>query len=149
MGAWGHNSFENDNASDWIWGLKPAKRSLLGKPKDPFAYPMSAIDALLASDLYIEAPEGEEAIAGAECLAAALGNAPPRAPEEITAWLASLRGARPAQNMLDRASRAIKKIRDDEQSELRQLWREASPDDQPDPQWLAALDHLLTRLSPR
>lgn len=23
MGAWGHNSFENDTAGDWIWDLKP------------------------------------------------------------------------------------------------------------------------------
>lgn len=150
MGTWGHNSFENDNAGDWIWGLKPAKRSLLGKPKDPFGYPMSAINALLASDLYIEAPEGEEAIAAAECLAAALGHAPPRPPEELTAWVASLRDARPIQDMLDRAIRAIEKVRDDEQSELRQIWSEASPDaqpdTQPDTQWLAALDDLLSRL---
>ena len=66
MGTWGTGSFENDTAGDGIWGLKPAKKSLLGKPKDPFAYPMAAIDRLLRSDLYLDANECDEAIAAAE-----------------------------------------------------------------------------------
>ena len=142
MGAWGHNSFENDNAGDWIWGLKPAKKSLLGKLKSPFAYPMSAIDKLLKSDLYIDSPEGEEAIAAAECLAAAQGNPPADPPEDLEKWLASLNGARPDNDMIDRAKRALLKIRNDDQSELRELWKDTEYFEP----WQAAIDDLITRL---
>ena len=137
MGAWGHNSFENDTAGDWIWGLKPAKKSLLGKRKSPFAYPMSAIDKLLESDLYIDSPEGEEAIAAAQ------GNPPPNPPEDLEMWLASLNSARLDSNMLDRAKRALLKVRNDEQSELRHLWEETEYFEP----WQAAIDDLINRLS--
>tara|TARA_E500000318_G_scaffold8683_2_gene8007 strand:+ start:31109 stop:31540 length:432 start_codon:yes stop_codon:yes gene_type:complete len=143
MGAWGHNSFENDTAGDWIWGLKTAKKSLLGKVKSPFAYPMSAIDKLLKSDLYIDAPEGEEAIAAAECLAAAQGNPPSDPPEELEKWLASLNGNRPDPEMLDRAKQALLKVRNDEQSEIRELWQESEYFKE----WQASIDGLITRLS--
>lgn len=135
MGAWGHNSFENDTAGDWIWALKPAD--------DPFAYPMSAIDELLKSDLYIDATECAEAIAAAECLAAAQGHPPENPPEYLEKWLASLGTARPTPDMLNRATEAINKVRKDEQSELRQLWQDT--DDFKD--WQAAIDDLLTRLT--
>ncbi len=143
MGTWGHNSFENDTASDWIWGIKPVKKSLLGKLKVPFAYPMSAIDTLLQSDLYIDSPEGEEAIAAAECLAAAQGNPPPNPPEDLEKWLASLNGARPDSNMLDRATQALLKVRNDEQSELCQLWKETEYFEP----WQTTIDDLINRLS--
>jgi len=147
MGTWGFNSFENDNASDWIWGLKPAKKSLLGKIKDPFAYPMSAINQLLRSDLYLESSECDEAIAAAECLAAANGYPPATPPEEIPAWIESLKGNRPELSMLERAAQAVTKTRDDEQSESRELWSESNDDASPDPEWLAAIDDLLDRLA--
>lgn len=142
MGAWGHGSFENDTAGDWIWGLKPVKKSLLGKVKNPFAYPMSAIDKLLKSDLYIDAPEGEEAIAAAECLAAAQGNPPTNAPEELEKWSASLNGVSPDPDMIDRAKQALLKVRNDEQSEIRELWKESEYFDT----WQASIDNLITRL---
>lgn len=142
MGAWGHNSFENDTAGDWIWDLKPVKKSILKKNKDPFAYPMTAINRLLESDLYIDAPEGEEAIAAAECLAAAQGNPSSNPPEEIDVWLASLNAQRPSQEMLKRARQSLLKVRDDEQSELRELWKESENFNA----WQAAIDDLITRL---
>lgn len=143
MGAWGHNSFENDTAGDWIWGLKPAKKSLLGKTKDPFAYPMSAIDKLLESDLYIDAPEGEEAIAAAECLSAAQGNPPKDPPEELEKWVASLDAQRPEPSMIESAKQALLKVRNDEQSEIRELWQESEYFDA----WQAAIDDLISRLA--
>jgi hypothetical protein len=142
MGAWGHNSFENDTAGDWIWDLKPVKKSLFRKKNDPFAYPMSAINKLLKSDLYIDAPEGEEAIAAAECLAAAQGNPPSDSPEEIDKWLASLNAQRPPPAMLERAKQTLLKVRNDEQSELRELWQESEYFDA----WQAAIDNLIARL---
>ncbi|MHA7812095.1 MAG: DUF4259 domain-containing protein [Phycisphaerales bacterium] len=135
MGAWGHKSFENDTAGDWIWGLKPSD--------DPFAYPMSAIDKLLKSDIYIDAPEGEEAIAAAECLAAAQGNPPAYPPEELEKWLASLNDTRPDPELLDRANQALIKVRNDEQSELRELWK----DTEYFQAWQVAIDNLINRLN--
>ncbi len=143
MGAWGYGSFENDTAGDWIWELKPVKKSLLGRVKKPFAYPMSAIDRLLVSDLYIDAPEGEEAIAAAECLAAAQGNPPKNPPEDIENWLASLNGAKPDPAMTERAKRALLKVRNDEQSELRELWQESDDFDL----WKASIDDLINRIN--
>ncbi len=141
MGAWGHNSFENDTASDWIWGLKHAKKSLLGKLKAPFDYPMSAIDRLLKSDLYIDASESEEPIA-AECLAAANARPPQSPPEDLTKWLASLAGTRPDPDMLARAEQALLKARNDEQSELRRLWKDTDDFQS----WQASIDDLIARL---
>lgn len=142
MGAWGYSSFENDTASDWIWGLKPAKKSLLGKLKAPFDYPMSAIDRLLKSDLYIDASESEEAIAAAECLAAANARPPQDPPEDLTKWLASLAATRPDPDMLARAEQALLKARNDEQSELRQLWKDTDDFQS----WQASIDDLIARL---
>lgn len=144
MGTWGTGSFENDTAGDWIWELKPPKKSLLGKLKDPFAYPMAAIDRLLQSDLYLEASECDEAIAAAECIAAANGSPPPNPPEELTAWLTSLNGLNPEPAMNEQAIRAVSTIRNNEQSELRELWAESEEVDL----WLAAIDDLITRLTP-
>ena len=136
MGAWGHNSFENDTALDWICELKPSDA--------PFAYPMSAIDKLLKSDLYIDTPEGEKAIAAAECLSAAQGNIPANPPEELEKWLASLGGARPAHDMINRTTQALRKVRNDEQSEIRELWKDSEYFND----WQASIDDLITRLLP-
>lgn len=134
MGAWGHKSFENDTALDWICELKPSDA--------PFAYPMSAIDKLLESDLYIDAPEGEEAIAATEALAAAQGNSPADPPEELEKWHASLGGILPTQDMIERATQALSKVRNDEQSEIRQLWKESEYFND----WQTSIDDLITRL---
>lgn len=131
MGAWGHKSFENDTALDWICELKPSDA--------PFAYPMSAIDKLLESDLYIDAPEGEEAIAAAQ------GNPPQDPPEELEKWHASLGEARPTQDMIERATQALRKVRNDEQSEIRELWKESEYFND----WQASIDDLITRLLPQ
>ena len=143
MGTWGTGSFENDTAGDWIWGLKPAKKSLLGKPKDPFAYPMAAIDRLLRSDLYLDANECDEAIAAAECIAAANGSPPASPPKDLKAWLASLHNTRPDQDLLNRTTQALQKVRNDEQSETRQLWKDSEHFND----WQASIDNLISRLT--
>ncbi|MBO6513451.1 MAG: DUF4259 domain-containing protein [Phycisphaerales bacterium] len=146
MGTWGYGSFENDTASDWIWELKPAKKSILGKLKEPFGYPMSAVDALLRSDLYLECSECDEAIAASECLAAAVGSPMENPPEEIPRWVASLNGTKPDAELIQRSIRAVEKVRDDEHSESRALWSESSETGDPDPQWIASINNLISRL---
>ena len=142
MGAWGIGSFENDTASDWIYGLKPAKKSLLGKLKNPFAYPMNTIDNLLGADDELEAPDCEEAIAAAECIAAANGNPPQSPPEELVAWHASLGGTRPDDAATQRAAQALERVRDSEESELRALYEETEDAEA----WRTAINDLLARL---
>lgn len=146
MGTWGFGSFENDIASDWIWDLKPAKKSLLGKLKEPFTTPATAINALLGSDIYLECSECDEAVAAAECVAAAIGNPMENPPEEIGKWIASLKMTPPDNEIVNRAIKAIEKVRNDEQSESRALWSESTDDGLPDPQWLESIDNLLNRL---
>ncbi len=146
MGTWGHGSFENDTAADWIWDLKPHKRSLLGKQKDPFTFPLTAIDKLLSSDQYLECTECDEAIAAAECIAAAINRPMSDPPEQITKWVLSLKGQKPDPQIINRTIEAVQKIRNDEQSESRSLWIEASDSDEPDQDWLSSIDDLMSRL---
>lgn len=146
MGTWGHGSFENDTSSDWIWELKPVKKSVLGKLKAPFEYPASAIDALMSSDLYLESSECDEAVAAAECFAAANGHPMENPPEEIPRWVDSLTSTKPDSEMIRRTISAVEKVRNDEQSESRALWIESNDSGQPDPHWIASIDNLLSRL---
>ncbi|MFK7759173.1 MAG: DUF4259 domain-containing protein [Phycisphaerales bacterium] len=143
MGTWGQGSFENDTASDWIYELKPVDQSA---PTNSFAVPERAIDSLLNSDLYIDATECDEAVAAAECIAAALGNPMENVPEPIAEWIASIAPTTPSQDLVDRAKAALIKVRDDEQSESRELWSESTEDGQPDAQWIASINNLLNRL---
>ena len=147
MGTWDFGSFENDIASDWVWGLQPAKKSLFGKLKsDPFEYPSKAIGAVLNAKEYIEGPECDEATAAAECIAAALGNPLANLPDDVIKWHSSLKGLKPSGELIQETIAAIKRIRNDEQSEARALWSEGQDDGQPDPQWLSSIDNLLSRL---
>lgn len=145
MGTWGHGSFENDTASDWIYDLKPVDKSVPGA-SNPFAYVESSISTLLKSDLYIDATECDEAIAAAECIAAALGNPMDDLPDQIAEWVASIPPDKPGMELVDRAKTAVLKVRDDDQSESRQLWSESTENGEPNTAWLACIDDLLSRL---
>ena len=79
MGAWGHDSFDNDDAGDWQCDLVDSSD-------------MSAIAEALngvtddAED-YIEAPECSMAIAAAEVVAALHGNPSATLPDDAQAWV--------------------------------------------------------------
>lgn len=134
MGAWGMGSFENDGASDF----------LLDVADDGADRVIAAIDAVTAADAGedIEAPDGTEAIAAAEIVAAVHGRPLPDAPEEeFTAAVEACREGLPA-DIRDRARQTVTRVRDAEESELRQLWAEADEYDQ----WVAGVNDLLERL---
>lgn len=148
MGTWDFGSFENDTACDWVYDLKPAKKSLFGKLKsDPFAYPTKAITTVLNANEYIESPECDEAIAAAECIAAAISNPITNLPDEVIAWKKSLKELKPSETLVQQTIDAVNRIRNAEQSEARELWSEGQDDGKVDPQWLASIDDLLSRLS--
>lgn len=73
MGAWGHGSFDNDAASDWLGDLAEGDVSLVGETLD-------AVGAA-EKDEYIDADDACNALAAAELVAAALGKGEDRLSE--------------------------------------------------------------------
>jgi hypothetical protein len=131
MGAWGHQTFENDDACDWLCELEDAEDpSVLADTFD--VIPKEA-------DEYVEAPEASMALAAADVVAALLGRPAAKLPEEVTAWLARQEGVKPA--LVKKAVRATRRVLTS--SELRELWEESEDF----PKWQAAVEDLLKRLS--
>lgn len=131
MGAWGHGTFDNDSAHDWLFELEGEGADKLGEALDAVA------DA--SDDTYLEVDECSAALAGAEIVAAAHGRGDDRLIEEAAAWLATNRDAA-REIALDRARRAVARVY--ERSELRELWDENGEDTA----WHADVRALLGRL---
>jgi hypothetical protein len=129
MGAWGVGHFDNDDAGDWVWELEEAK-SL-----DPVR---AAIEAVEASDDYLEAPEASIALAAAETVAATLGKPVTDLPDSVAALISEL--GKPSPELVTRAKFAVTKIAD--VSELRELWEETDDFST----WQAKVSDLLERL---
>ena len=122
MGAWGHNTFENDAAMDWVLALADNQElSFLRESLD------DGVD--------------ENALAAAEVIAALRGQPAEHLPEEVTEWV----GLHPydiPNDLLAAAREAVAKVRDD--SELKELWEETTWLES----WQASVDDLLRRLAP-
>lgn len=110
-GAWGHESFQNDDALDWLGEFLEAP-----SPGSVAA----ALNAVLKPGP-IDGLQGASAIAAAEVIAAALGKPAQRPSAELTAWL---KGANRAdfQKLKKLAGRAVNAVISGEQSELRRSW---------------------------
>jgi Domain of unknown function (DUF4259) len=132
MGAWGHRSFENDSALDWMGDLEDGGASLVGEALDAVA------DA--SDDTYLEVDECSAALAAAELVAAALGHGEGRLTEEGVAWLQRHREEARAIGAT-RARQAVERVY--ESSELRELWDENGNDTE----WHADVRELLKRLA--
>ena len=75
MGAWGFGTFENDDAGDWLFDLEETND-------------LSLIEQTLTlEDDYIEAPDGCNALAAAEIVAALMGKTRGCLPENATKWI--------------------------------------------------------------
>ena len=133
MGAWGTGNFANDAALDWLAELGEHERPL-GLIESTLRRPLEA------TDIYVGAGSLSAALAAAECVAALSGRPPEYMPESLEAWLDDVEA--PEADEMTRlrglAVDATTHVRDD--SELRELW-------DADPEWLAAVDELLARLS--
>ena len=127
MGAWGAGTFENDDASDWLYELEQSTG---------FDFVRTSLEA--TDGEYIEAPDGAAALAAGEIVAAALGRPAQELPDTAVSWLATQSGITSA----DRASAvaAIDRVTSDA-SELRELW-----EDSEDESWGAHVDDLRRRL---
>ena len=127
MGAWGHQSFDNDIAMDWVRELE--ERGIA-------AIRDSVIEQRGG---YLEADICCEALAAADTVAAVNGKPSAALPEEVLTWVgAQLRLPREL-SLLSYSAIAV--IRED--SELKELWEETDEFGA----WLAQLDDLQVRLT--
>ena len=130
MGTWGHRTFENDDASDWVDELEESQD-------------FSAIDAALDSIVranggYLESPDCCRALAAAEVIVALLGRPAPELPPEIAAWAS--RQPKPPYALVQKAVSSIEAILHN--SELAELWAEG--DDLS--MWESTVNELRARL---
>jgi Domain of unknown function (DUF4259) len=133
MGAWGHRTFENDSALDWLGDLEDSDASALAEALDTIA------DA--PPKTYLDADDCSAALAAAELIAAALGRGDDRLTKEALAWLDEHRDA--VRDLgATRAHLAVEKLY--KQSELRELWDENGADTP----WHADVRELMKRLLP-
>lgn len=133
MGTWGMTTFENDDASDWLYDLEADEDgSILARALQPVNQ---------IGDAYLEAPECCNALAAAEIIAALAGRPMQDLPENAQQWVDAHRSIDPKPLLAPAAIKAVARIR--QTSELRELWDEA-----PElPAWLASIDDLHRRLS--
>jgi hypothetical protein len=133
VGAWGCDSFGNDDAMDWVIDLEDADD--LAPVRDAFA-------AAPPAGEYLEAPIASVGLAAAEVVAALRGRPAAELPEEVTAWVAA-HAAPPDSALLARAREMVARVA--ESSELRELWDEAKSQDRE--AWLAGVADLGARLA--
>lgn len=116
MGTWGIEPFENDTAADWVWDLEEATT----------IEPLTT--ALAVGPAYIDADVGVLAVCAAHLLAAARD--PGRVVEIPEDLLEFLKKHRPALLAIDPqpAVAVLKRILDEDDSELAQLWQESDED---------------------
>src|SRR5687768_5419114 len=108
MGAWGHGSFDNDDAMDWVVELEGAEGT------EPIAEAFEAV--LDVGDDYLEATEASMGLAAAEVVAALLGKPAAKLPEEVTAWVTGKKPPKAA--LVKQAQRIVKRVLKD--SELKE-----------------------------
>jgi hypothetical protein len=117
MGTWGHGSFANDSALDWLGELREGDASLV----------RAALEAVADADedAYLEFDECAAALAAAELVAASLGKGHDRLDKDAASWLpAHVATVQAVGAQL--AHRAVERVFG--QSELRELWDENGPD---------------------
>lgn len=130
MGTWGLQSFENDEAMDWVWELTDSEQ--FAAIEDAFA---AVTDE--AED-YLEATPCSIAVAAAEVVAALNGRPSPHLPKGVTSWMKGKPA--PGSALLAQAKQAITIVA--AESELQELWAESGNLNE----WLAIIRDLEERL---
>ena len=136
MGAWSHEPFDNDTASDWADVLLDAT---------DLSHIEATLDRVLdAPGSYLEAPDAEEAVAAVAVLAQLLGRSAPisNGPEGLQAWITGV-GVRPSAALLDKARRVADRVVA-EDSELAELW----DDSESAAAWRASVASLRLAITP-
>ncbi len=131
MGAWGYGIFENDSAADWLEGFRE---------EPDLATLEAALDnAISAGPDYLEAQEGQEALAAAELVAGLLGNASDET-ADIDELVAEIEET-PSPKLVLKARKAVARVMR-APSELLELWTESGQLED----WTATLEDLDERL---
>jgi hypothetical protein len=133
MGAWGAEIFENDGAADLV-------EEVIGT--SDLSRVTQALDAVLESPDYLEAPVASEGLAAADIVAKLRGHAGESAPftEELDKWIKRTKLS-PDAKTVEKARAVVDRVRR-EPSELLDLWSEGDP-----APWLKSLDALQKRLT--
>jgi hypothetical protein len=135
MGAWGANSFDNDTANDWAYGLEDV---------EDLSLVSAAITAVLTVGTdYLDAGFACEAIAACEVIARLKGNWGERDAytEEVDSWVAA-HPIQPPRLLVDQALQSIDRILAPK-SELMELWDEGGRNEE----WHAKMDDLRARVA--
>jgi len=131
MGAWSHEPFGNDTAGDWAYELVETNNLTL----------IEAVleKAIKESEEYLEAPDGEEAIAAVEVLAKIKGKGTQSDSytEEVDTWVEK-HNLKPSEELCLKAQKFLELVCSDK-SELAELWEGQD-------EWKAAIDKLRLAL---
>lgn len=132
-GAWDVGPFDNDDALDWVYELEASTDLSIVK---------AALEAVIESSSYIEAPTASAAIAAAEVVAALNGKPHSQLPDNVTSWVKehNLKGN---EALIELAIQVIARVQDPSDSELAQLW---SDSEELKDTWLTGLSELKRRL---
>jgi hypothetical protein len=146
MGAWGEGMFENDGAEAWWDEMQEAASAPEGL-RDFLAATLAKANSPANQD-YLEVDDGQELVAAALVVAWITGLSPEPA-EDVDASRAKNPAIVAAQQeaalfrpLAKGAVAALDRARDEESSELAQLWAEAGENDVMDEQISRAKAHL-------
>jgi hypothetical protein len=132
MGAWGHGTFQNDDALDFLDDV------LDGDSGPPEIEEALRVAAEGSSDGILEAPHACAGLAAAELVAAARGAPAPDLPDGAKEWVREQRGLARLAALAIRAAERTRAAG----SELRELWDDSGEGDA----WLSRVADLVRRL---
>ena len=139
MGAWGAGSFENDAAMDWAGSVQSAD-----DVRKPFERLKRDTDAHQGDgELVVDSDFACELLAAAETVAMMLGRRIPDFPADLAQRLAG--SGEPDNLLFHQARNAVLHVM--RNSELAELWEEATPDGETN-EWLLEMTRLIDRLNP-
>ena len=132
-GAWDIGPFDNDDALDWVWELSES---------EDLSVVNQALQNVIDTSGYLEAPTASMAIAAAEVVAALKGQPRAQLPEDVVEWV-KMHGFEVDADLAASARQAIAHIRDEDSSELAQLWSDSADAAK---EWRSELTDLEQRL---
>ena len=133
MGAWGANTFDNDTACDWVYGLQGV---------NDLNFVRETLERVLAvGEDYLDADDGCEGLAACEVIARLRGNYGVRNAytEEVDKWVEH-QDSLPADELVGSALAVIDRVLA-APSELLELWEEADATE-----WRRAVEGLRKRI---
>lgn len=132
MGAWGADSFDNDDAADWI-------SDFCDSPDQAQIVDTLSTVAQMDADQYLEAPDCSVGIAAAEVVAYLKGAPNATLSDETKSCLSRL-NLKADQNLVALALSAMDRIKTN--SELKELWEESDSA----AEWYQAMNDLDARI---